>query len=145
MNQVQGDPMTQGVFENQVITQTLVTENLFTGVSIGTFQEDFPLCEADFLRLKNDGSPWSTWSLNILFVVMGYGMSLLPKLISEIAGKPEKISQSEWWALVVGLAISLVLFLIGKSLPNEKKELLSRMATHFKSAPKTRQFIRGQK
>ena len=38
--------MTEGIFENQVITQTVMTENILTGVSIGTFQEDFQLCEA---------------------------------------------------------------------------------------------------
>ncbi|MDC7701610.1 hypothetical protein [Vogesella indigofera] len=71
--------MTEGICENQVITQqTLVTQNLFTGVSIGTFQEDFQLCKADFLRLKSEGSPMATWSLIILFASIGYGMSILP-------------------------------------------------------------------
>ena len=137
--------MTEGKFENQVITQTVRTENLFTGVSIGTFQEDFQLCEADFLRLKNEGSPLSTWSLNILFASIGFGMSILPKWISEISGKPEKVSQSEWAVLAIGIAISALLFIVNKAMPNEKKKLLNRMAHHFKSAPKTRQFVRGQK
>jgi hypothetical protein len=137
--------MTEGIFENQVITQTVMTENILTGVSIGTFQEDFQLCEADFLRLKNEGSTLSTWSLNVLFAAIGFGMSILPKWISEISGKPEKVSQSEWAVLAAGVAISALLFLVNKFVPNEKKELLSRMALHFKSAPKTRQFVRGQK
>ena len=138
--------MTEGIYENQVITHTLVTqENLFTGVSIGTFQEDFQLCEADFLRLKSEGSPMATWSLNILFASIGYGMSILPKWISEISGKAEKVTQSEWAALALGIAVSVVLFTINKFIPNEKKELLNRMSQHFKSAPKTRQFVRGQK
>jgi hypothetical protein len=138
--------MTEGIYENQVITQTLVTqENLLTGVSIGTFQEDFQLCEADFLRLKSEGSPMATWSLNILFASIGYGMSILPKWISEISGKAEKVTQSEWAVLALGIAVSAALFAINKFIPNEKKELLNRMAQHFKSAPKTRQFVRGQK
>ena len=137
--------MAEGTYENQVITQTVVTENLFTGVSIGTFQEDFQLCEADFLRLKNDGTPLSTWSTNILFAAIGYGISILPKWLSEMAGKPEKVSQAEWIALAASLAVSLVIFLVGKLMPNEKKDLLSKMAQHFKSAPKSRQFVRGQK
>ena len=138
--------MTEGIYENQVITHTLVTqENLLTGVSIGTFQEDFQLCEADFLRLKSEGSPMATWSLNILFASIGYGMSILPKWISEISGKAEKVTQSEWAALALGIAVSVVLFTINKFIPNEKKELLNRMSQHFKSAPKTRQFVRGQK
>jgi hypothetical protein len=138
--------MTEGIYENQVITHTLVTqENLLTGVSIGTFQEDFQLCEADFLRLKSEGSPMATWSLNILFACIGYGMSILPKWISEISGKAEKVTQSEWAALALGIAESVVLFTINKFIPNEKKELLNRMSQHFKSAPKTRQLVRGQK
>jgi hypothetical protein len=138
--------MTEGIYENQVITHTLVTqENLLTGVSIGTFQEDFQLCEADFLRLKSEGSPMATWSLNILFASIGYGMSILPKWISEISGKAEKVTQSEWAALALCIAVSVVLFTINKFIPNEKKELLNRMSQHFKSAPKTRQLVRGQK
>ena len=137
--------MPDGIYENQVITHTVMTENLFTGVSIGTFQEDFQLCESDFLRLRNDGTALTIWSLNILFASIGYGMSILPKWISDLTGKPEKVSQSEWATLAVCLAVSLVLFLASKFVSNEKKELLNRMAQHFKSAPKTRQFIRGQK
>lgn len=136
--------MTQGVYENKVITQTVMADNLFTGLSIGTFQEDFQLCEADFLRLRNERTPLSNWSLNILFATIGYGISILPKWISDLAGKPEKVSLSEWAALVAGLAVSLALYLIGKLFPNEKKQLLGRMAQHFKCAPKTRQFVRGQ-
>lgn len=137
--------MAEGTYENQVITQTLPTGNLLTGVSIGTFQEDFQLCEADFLRLKNDGTPLSSWSTNILFAAIGYGISILPKWFSEMAGKPEKVSQAEWIALAASLAVSLLLFLIGKLMPNEKKDLLSRMSQHFKSAPKSRQFVREPK
>jgi len=137
--------MPGGIYANQVITQTVMTENLFTGVSIGTFQEDFQLCEADFLRLRNEGTALTIWSLNILFASIGYGMSILPKWISDLTGKPEKVSQSEWATLAVCLAVSLVLFIVSKFVSNEKKELLNRMAQHFKSAPKTRQIIRGQK
>jgi uncharacterized membrane protein YkvI len=145
VDKADGERMTEGILENQIITQTVMTPNMLTGVAIGTFQEDFQLCEADFLRLRNEGSMLSTWSLNILFAAIGFGMSILPKWISEIAGKPEKVSQSEWAVLAIGIAISVLLFLVNKLILNEKKELLKRMANHFKSAPKTRQFVRGQK
>lgn len=136
--------MTDGVFENKVITQTVMAANMFTGVSIGTFQEDFQLCEADFLRLRNEGTALTTWSVNFLFASIGYGMSILPKWISEIAGKPERVTQSEWAVLAIGVLVSLAFFIVSKFIPNEKKELFNRMSEHFKSAPKTRQFIRGQ-
>ncbi|WP_047392377.1 hypothetical protein [Chitinibacter sp. ZOR0017] len=137
--------MSDEVVENQVITQPVITENLFTGYSIGTFQENFQLCEADFLRLKNEGTPLTSWSLNLFFATIGYFLSILPKWISEIAGKPERVSQSEWVVLAIGAFFSLALFIIGKLLPNEKKILLNQISQHFKSAPKCRQFIREQK
>ena len=49
MNKVDEGRKPDGVYKDQVITQTVMTEDLFTGVSIGTFQENFQLCEADFL------------------------------------------------------------------------------------------------
>ncbi len=137
--------MAEKIYENQVLTQTVLAENLLTGVSIGTFQEDFQLCEADFFRLTNDGTPLSTWAANILFAAIGYGISILPKWFSELAGKPEKVSQAEWAALAAGLAVSFLLFIAGKYMPNERKDLLNRMAHHFRSAPKSRQVVRGQK
>ena len=136
--------MPNGTYENQVITQTVMTEDLFTGVAIGTFQEDFRLCEADFLRLRNETTALTTWAVNVLFASIGYGMSILPKWISEFAGKPDKVSQSEWFVLIAGLVVSFALFLASKYITNEKKELLNRMAKFFKSAPKTRQFVRGK-
>ena len=145
MNVLKGEPAPDGVVENQIITQTLMTANLFNGVSMGTFQEDFQLCEADFLRMKNERTTLTTWSQHILFTSIGYGISILPKWISEIAGKPEKVSQSEWIALAACLAVSLVLLIVSKFVPNEKKELLNRIDKHFKSAPKSRLFVQGKK
>lgn len=136
--------MTKNVFEDEVITQTVVTDNVLTGVSIGTLQADFLLCEADFLRLKGQGSPFVTWSLNVLFATIGYAMSILPKWVSELLGKTEKVSQSEWITLGICVAISLCLLFLGKVMPNERKEVLNRISQHFKSAPKSRQFFRGK-
>jgi len=136
--------MTKNVYENEVFRETVVTDNLLTGMSIGTLQADFLLCEADFLRLKSEGSAFVTWSLNVLFATIGYAMSILPKWISELAGKPEKVSQSEWTTFAIGLATYFILLLISKAMPNEKKELLNRISQHFKSAPKSRQLVRRQ-
>lgn len=137
--------MTKDVYTNEVITQTVMTGDLFTGVAIGTFQADFALCEADFLRLKSEGSSFTSWSLNISFATIGYAMSILPKWISELAGKPEKVSQSEWTVFALGLIVSLILYIANKFVHTEKAILLNRMTKHFKLAPKTRQFVREKK
>lgn len=137
--------MTESSYEHQTITQTIITESIFSGLSIGTFQEDFQLCEADFLRLKSGENPLINWALNVFFATFGYGLSILPKWISEISGRPEKVSSSEWIVLIIGIIGSLILYGIGKCITNEKKEILNRISLHFKSAPKTRQFVQGKK
>lgn len=136
--------MTKNVYENETITQTVVTENILTGISIGTLQADFLLCEADFLRLTGNGSTFASWSLNILFATIGYAMSITPKYISSLTGRQENVSQSEWITLGICTAITLVLFGLSKIIPNEKKKLLEKMSQHFKSAPKSHQFIKGK-
>lgn len=135
--------MTRSVYKNEVITQTVVTDNLLTGMSIGTLQADFLLNEADFLRLQGSASLFVTWALNLLFATIGYAISILPKWISELIGKPEKVSQSEWATLIIGLTACAIFYGISKIIPNEKSELLEKIAQHFKSAPKSRQLVRG--
>lgn len=144
MNKVDGGIMPESIYEDRIITETVPVHGLFTGMSIGTFQEDFQLCEADFLRLTNESTPLTSWAVNALFTYVGYAISILPKLISEITGKSESVSRSEWIVLIIGLLVIVVLFIMSKRTPNEKKELLERMSMHFKSAPKTR-LVRGQK
>ncbi|UDM18428.1 hypothetical protein [Vogesella sp. XCS3] len=144
MDKVDGGDMPENVFEDRVITETVPVHGSFTGMSIGTFQEDFQLCEADFLRLTNESTPLTSWAVNVFFASVGYAMSILPKWISEITGKSEAVTKSEWIVLIAGLLVSAVLFILSKFVANEKKELLGRMSTHFKSAPKTR-LVRGQK
>jgi len=137
--------MTKTTYENEIITQTLMTTDMLTGMAIGTLQEDFLLNEADFLRLKNEVSSFSTWALNVLFATIGYAISILPKWISELAGRAEHVSASEWTALIIGLVLAAILYTASHYLPNEKNKLMKRMDQHFKDAPKSRQIFRGQR
>lgn len=129
-------------YENEVITTTVAIDSLLTGAAIGTLQEDFLLCEADFLRLKNTGTPLTSWSFNLLFASIGYLLNIIPKWLSQMAGKPDGVSDAEWIVLAIGFLLSGLLYLVGIFLKNERKELLDRMEQHFRAAPKSRQVIR---
>lgn len=130
-------------YENEVITQTVVATGMLTGVSIGTIQEDFHLNEADFLRLKNESSSFTSWALMLLSGTVGYAISIFPKWLSELAGKPEKVTASEWAALFIAIAITIILYFIGKCMPSDRSKLIEKMTQHFKDAPKSRQIIKG--
>jgi|GEM_PF-2336187 len=136
--------MHDGVHD-RIITETLSAPGLLNGICIGTFQEDFSLCEADFLRLLNEGTKLTSWSLNILFIAIGYGMSIAAKLLSDFIEKTDSVSDAEIVILAVSFLTSLVLYFVGKLLPNERKNLISKISNHFKTAPKSRRFFQEGK
>lgn len=145
MSNLDEEDAKKDIYSNQVIKQKILTGDLYTGLSIGTFQAGFQLDEADFLRLKSKGTPLDGLAMNFFFATVGYGMSILPKFFSELAGKAEKVTSFEWSVLGVGVVISLTLCVVGRFVSNERKKLLNRIEEHFKSAPKTHQFFREEK
>ncbi len=44
--------MSKTVYQNEVITHTVVTGDLLSGATVGTLQEGYPLREANYLREK---------------------------------------------------------------------------------------------
>lgn len=134
--------MTRKKVMGEVITETIPTNNTFSGVATVTSQEDYAISHVDFYHLKNTSSPISQWTTNTFFAFVGYGVSLSPKMVNSFLGKTEVVSQSEWIALIGGVVVSVILFAISKCLPNERKTLLKNMEDHFKQAPKTRRAVR---
>ena len=130
---------------NQALTETIVlSEDPLSGAKFGSFQVDFPLCEADYVRLRHGDTWLSRISAGVLSGAIGFGISILPKFISQNSGGKESVSMPEWqafaWVTVSGgIALAISFFL-----PNEKKKVLSRIAKHFKSEPRTRQLLRSK-
>ena len=134
--------MSKVVYKNETITHSVEPDNLLTGMTVGTLQEDFPLNEGDFLRLKMNQVATTTWAVNFLFATIGYGISIVPKWLSELAGQPNQVSQAEWMTLLFGVVIALIIYGIGFLLPNERKSTMKKIEQHFNNAPKSRQVIR---
>ena len=135
--------MAKTIYQNEIIGSTIATPDLLSGAIIGTFQEDYRLCEADYVRLKT-GKPMTLgWAMSILLATFGYSLSLIPKLLGELTGKPVEIAKAEWLTLLIGLCLSGLLYILGLYLPNERKAVMKDIENHFKKAPKSRQIIRG--
>lgn len=134
----------------KILTETYpVRENVLTEPAIHISQEAFPLCEADYLRIKQGGSIFSSWPKTIL--ILSIGMLLIPiakYLQAAILQTNAAIEIWEWIAPLIGLGIALVLYVLGEYVPyfpNEKKQVMKEMEEHFSTAPRVRHFGEGMK
>jgi len=111
---------------------------VLTDTSVGTWQEDYPLREVDFVHIKHGKPITYIWANSIFLTTFGFGLNLLSKWYSQI-------TNGEWIAFGCGLSLSVILYLIGLMLPNERKRVMHDIEKHFKNAPKSRQAVKGVK
>ncbi|WMW65737.1 hypothetical protein [Nitratidesulfovibrio liaohensis] len=117
--------------------------NVRTRSMLCSVQEDYALCEADFVRLKNGKSSCSDFAINTLISGVGAVILVGAKLFMKIVdGQDIKIEKYEIYVVLMIAAVSLVLFLIGQILPSEKSRVLKDMERHFCKATRTRE-VRG--
>jgi hypothetical protein len=133
------------VYKDTVLTKTFVATDLLTDTAIGTWQEDYPLREVEFERIKNGKPVTFIWANSIFLTTLGFGLNLLAKGYSHFTDGTPPIHKGEWIALSSGLAVSVILYIIGLCLPNNRKKVMKTIEQHFKSAPTTRQAYRGPK
>ena len=126
---------------NQEITQTKVVPGLLSGASIGTWQADYPLTGRDYEHLKNGKPVTFNWANSILLTSIGFGLNILGKFISQKTDPSIVIYQGEWVALAIGVITSIVLYVIGLLLPNDRKQIMKKLRTHFDNSPKKRQMV----
>ncbi|MFT6908614.1 MAG: hypothetical protein ACJAS1_005317 [Oleiphilaceae bacterium] len=131
------------VIANQEITETISVHGLLSGASIGTWQEDYPLTALDYEHVKNGKPITFNWANSILLATIGFSLNIVGKAASQVAGVEQQILIGEWAALGVGFSVSIVLYLIGLALPNDRRRVMKEIQEHFKKAPKQRQLVKG--
>lgn len=134
------------VYKDKVFTEPFkATDDLLSGTTIGTWQEDYPLRQVEFEWIKNSKPMTFIWANSILLTTLGFGLNLLAKGYSYLTSNTLPISKGEWIAFFCGLAASAVFYIIGVILPNKRKKIMNKIEQHFKNAPTRRQAYRGQK
>ncbi|RBO82382.1 hypothetical protein [Marinomonas aquiplantarum] len=124
--------------ENQQISETIPVHGLISGASIGTWQADYPLTALDFEHIKNGKPVTFNWANSILLATVGFGFNILGKGATTLAGVEQQIYIGEWIALGAGVAISIILYIVGLALPNDRKRVMKEIKEHFNTAPKQR-------
>lgn len=128
------------VISGEMLTETRrVDEDVATEPAIHISQEAFPLCEADFIRLKSRAQKTGTWAAAIFIASVGMALIPLAKFLqTKVFGFTISIETWEWVAPCIGGAIALALHIIGKFLSNERKQVMKDIETHFSVAPRTK-------
>ncbi|MBD2858744.1 hypothetical protein IB286_06935 [Spongiibacter sp. KMU-158] len=131
---------------NQSVTDKELKEpinlpTLLSGISVGTWQEDFPLTGRDFEHLKQ-GNPFIiTCGHSMLLTSAGLALSLIGKNASKIKHPDIIIYDGEYVALITGLALSALCYLISLFIPSDKKKLMKRLKKHFDTSQKKRAYM----
>ena len=139
--------MLKTIYNNEIISSTIATgtSDLLSGISIGTFQEDYILCATDYQKLKNSKPVTLEIAIGLFLITLGYGIGLFPRLLDKLTGKPVEIATVEWLTLLIGLGLSGLIYIIGLVFPNDRKAVMKEIENHFKKAPKYRSVIRENK
>jgi hypothetical protein len=130
--------MNTRVINNTEITETQLFPDLLTGTDIGTWQADYQLREVEFVHIKHGKPITYNWANSIALTSFGFGLNLLSKGYTNITS----INKGEWSALGLGVSISIILYLIGLILPDNRKKVMSNINKHFENAPTRRQAFR---
>jgi len=127
------------VKSGQRFTETyFLDEDVATEPTIFISQEAFHLCEADFLRIKRGGPKTAPWVTAISLTSLGMVFVPLAKFVQRFLGRPMATETWEWVGPCIGAGVALFLYIIGKFLPNEQKQVMRDIETHFSKAPRTR-------
>lgn len=121
-------------YTDQDLREPVVISQLQNNQSVSTIQEAFLLSEADFIRIKANNSKTSAAAGLIFSGIVGYAIGLGPKLAPLLNDQPSTIEFPEIVTIVVGTIASLVIYFIGQCLPNEKKEVIKKINTHFEDS-----------
>ena len=130
-------------YRGRQLSQPIVVADVLNGESIATLQSVFPLNEADFLRLQGGPPTTATLATAIFSGVVGYAISLGPKLETVLSGGQSQLTSGETKTIVIGIIASAILYGIGYFLPNDRKRVLSRIAAHFEKAKTTTHIVGG--
>jgi hypothetical protein len=131
------------VVEGERFQETLNLKVSRTEPAIASLQEDFGLCEADFLRLKNGDPKPLLWASAVFWAAVGLGLAVLGKYLDKLLTNPAtKIENWEIYGTAVAFLVAALLYLIGQLLPNERKKVMKDIENHFSKAPRTRHIVR---
>ena len=115
---------------NQNLTSA-VNVNKDTVVVVGV-EKPYYLSGVAFEKLKNKNNSFTEWASIVFIAMLGHLYSVLSAYF-----KSGNITEDYYYPLVIGVGISIILFIIGLILPSERTKVMKDIKNHFEKNSKT--------
>ncbi|MBT1072656.1 hypothetical protein [Pelotalea chapellei] len=125
------------------LNDSVTVSDLLNGQSVATIQIPYLLTEADFLRIKGGQPITSASAAMLLSGVVGYAISLGPKISPVFGGGKLQLEAGESKTIIAGIIIAIVLYVIGFFCPNDKTRTLQKIEKHFDKAQPSSHIVGG--
>lgn len=119
---------------NQQLDKPFSVSGLMNGQTIAQLQSPYLLSEADFVRLKGRARPTETVAVMIFSAIVGYAISLGPKLLDLLKNDNPLFSTPELKHIAGWCILSLLIYFLGYALPNDRASVMKKLSDHFNTA-----------
>lgn len=100
-------------------------------------QRPYPVDRADYLTLRFPTSGVETVGYAFVVLSLGSIVNLTAKWFDAVtSGSSFKVPTLDYWVAGIPFVLGLVMILLGRLLPNERRKLLKRMNKHFSDNPR---------
>ena len=125
---------------NRELTETInYNTDSFTEENVGTWQRAFLLNALDFEYIKNGKSQLHNWANNIFIASIASGLMILAKLIANLSGETENITNLEWYYMGIAFVVSIILYILKEFFPSSHKKTIKKIQEHFDKSPEIQQ------
>lgn len=117
-------------YERQQLTEPVAVKHVLNGKTVSP-QPHYELNEADFVRLQGGPSKLSGFANLLAGGVVGYAITLYPKLEVLMMGGPSEFTKGEVRTVLAGGGVTLLLYVVGRYLPNDRQRVMKKISGYF--------------
>ena len=134
-------------FTHQSISNTVnvsASDAFVPSVYSVTFKPDYQLPLSEFKDLKGKARGVDGLLTNAFWLTIGLGVNCIGKFLAIKFEYEAKIETFEYFIFGIAVVITIVLFIISKCTPDDRKMTLSKIEKYFNDAPEQKMFFNGE-
>lgn len=114
----------------QILTEPQFIPNVIDPSHVGAWQAQYLLSQVEFERIKRGSPKTNGITISLSLMTLGFALNVIAK------GYPDsnKISDGDWVGLSFGISLTIIFFIIGLFIKNEKKIVMKKIEAHFESS-----------
>ncbi|MFK3858324.1 hypothetical protein [Pseudoalteromonas rhizosphaerae] len=126
--------MSQLNFTNQVLNEPQFIPNVIDSSRIGAWQAQYLLSHVEFERIKRGSPKTKGITISLSLMTLGFALNVIAKVYPDY----DKIPAGDLVGLSCGIGLTVIFFIIGFFIKDEKKLVMKNIEAHFEaSAPQT--------